>query len=133
MNKLVTRLNNPKQTGRNQWQCKCPAHEDRSPSLSIAETDDGRTLIHCHAGCAPIDVVHAVGLEMSDLFPESADAYQARPFWWAQKQREARDGLSVEHTVLAIAKADRASGKRLNARDLERERQAFMAIKRAEK
>ncbi|MCK8485541.1 hypothetical protein MUY21_16020, partial [Aliiroseovarius sp. S2029] len=30
----------------------CPAHEDRSPSLSLGVGVDGRILVHCHAGCS---------------------------------------------------------------------------------
>lgn len=33
------------------WMAPCPAHEDKSPSLSIRDTDDGKILVHCHAGC----------------------------------------------------------------------------------
>lgn len=47
---------------------KCPVHDDRAPSLSVSEGDDGRVLVHCHAGCDPQDVVRAMGLEMKDLF-----------------------------------------------------------------
>ena len=54
---------------RNAWTCKCPAHEDRGPSLSVAETDDGRILLHCFAGCDVVDVVAAAGLSIDDLFP----------------------------------------------------------------
>ena len=32
------------------WQARCPAHDDRNPSLNIAEGDDGRALLKCHAG-----------------------------------------------------------------------------------
>lgn len=42
---------------------KCPAHEDRSPSLMISERDDGSTGIHCFAGCQPDDILAAVGLD----------------------------------------------------------------------
>lgn len=49
---------------------RCPAHEDRSPSLSIAEGADGRALLHCHAGCETSAVVAALGLEWSALFPD---------------------------------------------------------------
>lgn len=34
-----------------QWLARCPAHDDHQPSLSIKETDDGRILFHCFAGC----------------------------------------------------------------------------------
>ena len=33
------------------WMARCPAHDDRTPSLSIAQGDDGRVLLKCHAGC----------------------------------------------------------------------------------
>lgn len=52
--------------------CHCPAHEDRRESLAVTEGDDGRVLIHCHAGCLPESVVRAVDLSMSDLFPAKA-------------------------------------------------------------
>jgi len=33
------------------WMAPCPTHEDRDPSLSIRDADDGKVLVHCHAGC----------------------------------------------------------------------------------
>src|SRR6266540_3163558 len=51
----------------NGWQC--PAHQDRRASLSVTEGQDGRALLHCHAGCAPDQVVGALGLTLQDLFP----------------------------------------------------------------
>jgi hypothetical protein len=33
------------------WMAPCPTHEDRDPSLSIRDGDDGKVLVHCHAGC----------------------------------------------------------------------------------
>ena len=47
---------------------RCPAHEDRSPSLSIREGQDGRTLLHCFAGCSVESVCHALKIKVSDLF-----------------------------------------------------------------
>jgi hypothetical protein len=38
---------------------RCPAHDDRTPSLSISERD-GRLLVRCHAGCEQDDVVEAL-------------------------------------------------------------------------
>ena len=51
---------------------QCPAHDDHHASLSIAEGDDGRVLLHCHAGCPTEKVVEALGLSMVDLMPEKS-------------------------------------------------------------
>src|ERR1700704_1825792 len=44
------------------WVAKCPAHEDRNPSLSITDVQDGnaRVLVHCHAGCTQTAVIDAL-------------------------------------------------------------------------
>jgi hypothetical protein len=50
------------------WKALCPAHEDREPSLSITEGEDGRALLKCFAGCDAENIVAALGMEMKDLF-----------------------------------------------------------------
>ncbi len=49
------------------WSARCPAHGDRRASLSIAEGEDGRALVHCHAGCEASDIVARLGLTLRDL------------------------------------------------------------------
>src|SRR5215212_118100 len=39
---------------------RCPAHEDREPSLSIGAGKDGKVLVRCHAGCDQRDVIAAL-------------------------------------------------------------------------
>lgn len=53
------------------WSAKCPAHDDRNPSLSLSAGDDGRALVACHAGCTADAVCSALGLELRDLMPEA--------------------------------------------------------------
>jgi hypothetical protein len=50
------------------WRCKCPAHDDRNPSLSIHTGDDRRALVNCHAGCTVDAVCGAIRLRPADLF-----------------------------------------------------------------
>lgn len=38
----------------------CPAHDDQTPSLSLADGTDGRLLLHCHAGCSFADIQAAL-------------------------------------------------------------------------
>ena len=42
------------------WMARCPAHDDREPSLSVREGEDGRVLVRCHAGCDQRRVIEAL-------------------------------------------------------------------------
>jgi len=64
---VLTKLQGVKRAGKDKWRAKCPAHDDRVASLSVAVADD-KILIHCHAGCSTEAVVEALGMSMSDLF-----------------------------------------------------------------
>ena len=66
---LLSRLRRVRRSG-DGWVARCPAHEDRSPSLSVREGLGGRVLVYCHAGCRTHDVVAAIGLTMRDLFAD---------------------------------------------------------------
>lgn len=59
--------------------CRCPAHDDRSPSLSVRP---GRTrlLLHCFAGCAARDILDALkaGRLIEPGAPVAPDAAQKR-------------------------------------------------------
>lgn len=53
-----------------QYMAKCPAHDDDHASLSVSTGDDGRILLNCHAGCTAEQITAAMGVKMSDLFPD---------------------------------------------------------------
>ncbi len=42
------------------WTARCPAHDDRIPSLSIRDADDNKVLVRCHAGCDQGRVIAAL-------------------------------------------------------------------------
>jgi Protein of unknown function (DUF3987) len=42
------------------WSTICPAHEDRNPSLSVGDGDNGGIVVRCHAGCPQDDVIAAL-------------------------------------------------------------------------
>lgn len=50
------------------WKACCPAHEDATPSLFIADGDDGIALV-CYAGCTYRDVSDALKSKGVELFP----------------------------------------------------------------
>ena len=61
------------------WKACCPAHPDRTPSLSIGLGEQGQVLLKCFAGCSLERIVEALGLTVNDLFPDetSTSAEQA--------------------------------------------------------
>lgn len=59
-----------------QYMAKCPAHEDKRASLCVSRGDDGRILMKCQAGCSTEAVTAALGLSMTDLFPEKPQKYK---------------------------------------------------------
>jgi putative DNA primase/helicase len=42
------------------WAARCPAHDDRTPSLSIRDAEDNKVLVRCHAGCDQERVIRAL-------------------------------------------------------------------------
>ena len=67
LKKILERLESVQETGTNQWRAKCPAHDDKKPSLSI-KVDGEKILLHCHAGCDTKEILRALGLSEADLF-----------------------------------------------------------------
>lgn len=67
--------------------CRCPAHADRDPSLSVAEGRDGRLLVHCFAGCDFRDVLASLGA----LGLLIGDGRSAAPDPKAESRRMAED------------------------------------------
>lgn len=118
----------PKRNG-DGYTSRCPAHDDRTPSLSIGEGDDGRALLKCHAGCSLTNVLSAVGMEERELFPRrsergrrsgskqtwsSADeaiadlarSYGGRPVTWRYQDADGE-------TVGMVLRWDRPGGEKL--------------------
>ena len=111
--KILTRLESVRETGQGRWMARCPAHDDRTPSLSIGQADDGRILINCFAGCATSEVVSVVGLELSDLFPDKPASCKpiSRPFPAADILR----CLSSEVALLIVCASDLAKDEKLDS------------------
>lgn len=64
-----------------QYTALCPVHGDNRNSLSIAAGEDGRILLHCHAGCSAEDICAAVDVDVKELFadkPQTSPAERAR-------------------------------------------------------
>ncbi len=69
---------------------RCPAHDDRSPSLSITERD-GKILLHCFSGCSISAITEAIGVSVKDLFVDAAIDPRDRAQHRAQQERQRRE------------------------------------------
>jgi len=102
---LLGQLKNVKPRGQGQYMARCPAHPDKTASLSVKCCDDGRVLLHCFAGCQPDDILGAVGLEFSHLFPEKLGHHMPPQ----RRQISASDALHMmgsEITLISIVASD---------------------------
>ncbi len=102
---LLSRLDKVKKTGGDSWIACCPAHKDRSPSMTLREDPDGRILIHCFAECEPLAILEAVGLSFSDLFPEKLGS-NFKPLRRPFPAADVLEALSTE-TLIVYITADR--------------------------
>jgi hypothetical protein len=116
--KFVSRLDGVKRTGAGRFVAKCPAHQDKSPSLAVAEKD-GRVIFHCFAGCDPVDVLAAVGLTFSDLYPEKP-TYNKGSRSAAFNPYDMLKCLVRESGIVTLAAAQVSTGHPLTTVDAER-------------
>ena len=130
VSKVLDRVDGMKQTGKGRWIAKCPAHEDRSPSLSIRENDDGRCLLHCFGGCETSDVLAAIGLSFADLFDKPLE-HHLPPIRGGFSARELLELNSHEATVAAML-ADKAAAGTLTTDDAQRLVQAAARLGKAQ-
>ncbi|MEW8525531.1 MAG: CHC2 zinc finger domain-containing protein [Candidatus Thiodiazotropha endolucinida] len=120
MNDILTRFDNVRLMGEGKYMCHCPAHDDRSPSLSIKLTGD-RILFHCFAGCDTESVLDAVGLSFRDLFSdESRAAYAAATACKGNKLHLPIDPVEQDRMVLRLARSDLKAGKEHSLEDRAR-------------
>lgn len=65
----IARSFRARKIGRGKWMAKCPSHREKTGSLSITDMGDGRTRLHCFAGCSQADVLRSAGMTWKDLRP----------------------------------------------------------------
>ncbi len=85
--------------------CRCPAHEDRDPSLSVMETPDRKVLVHCHAGCSQIAVIAA--LQAMGLWPSGEPNHYSRNPYALFADKEPADKRERSDRALGVWDAAR--------------------------
>lgn len=123
---VLERLDGVTRAGKT-YKALCPAHSDKTPSLSVKEGDDGRALLHCFAGCGVEGIVAAMGLSMSDLFADGAGKRHVSKIPGVSA-RELKAATEHELQILFIVKADQKAGRSISQSDLERTKVALNRI-----
>lgn len=122
---VLSRLDSFKlrQHGPDRWRACCPACGGTNGSkLSVGEGDSGAVLLRCWAGCEAEQVAHALGLELTDLFPPKLTHHSSgKP---ARRRMlsagQALDLLDAEMTLAIVCSVDMAAGKALDEPTRER-------------
>ena len=89
---FVSKLEYARSTGEHKYRARCPAHNDKSPSLDIQIGRTGAIIMICRShGCAPKDIMESVGMSETDLFPEDPHTHREgfrRPKNWVPEDDE---------------------------------------------
>ena len=70
------RLPGFRHTGDGQYIARCPAHDDKTASLSI-RYENGKIVVYCHAGCPIESIIGKMGLRITDLFTDNGDNWKS--------------------------------------------------------
>ena len=83
------------------WIARCPAHDDGKPSLSVRNSQQGKVLVRCHAGCEQARVITA--LRSRGLWEKDNRRRFTRPApRAAANDRPDRDDAKRSEVALAI-------------------------------
>ena len=73
---------------------KCPGHDDKNQSLAVGVGMKGQVIFKCFAGCTVDEIVGAMGLTISDLYPDNSHSYE----------KQTRSGFSAWQLLNALEK-----------------------------
>ena len=126
LERLLSRLENVRQHG-DGYRADCPNGHRSKSTLSISMTSEGMLLLHCFAGCPKLDILHPIGLELSDLYERpvhrNMTAQQKREMREKARMRQwkaARPDILIEMSVLLSAAGQIYKGFALSKEDMER-------------
>jgi hypothetical protein len=126
--RVLSRLSHVRKRAADQWSARCPAHDDRGPSLSIKELPDGRLLLHCFAGCSVTQIIAALGLDLKDLFPERTECQGPMKRRRLLTASQALELLNAESLIVSMVAHDIGIRGRLVKEDVARVAKAYGRI-----
>ena len=131
LEEFVSKLEYARSTGDNKYRARCPAHNDKSPSLDIQIGRTGAIIMICRShGCAPKDIMESVGMSENDLFPDDPYTHREgfrRPKNWVPEDDEFIVRIGLDQPRNQFSKQDwekfqgavKRESRRLNCNALE--------------
>ena len=128
---ILNTLNGVKRKSQGRYVALCPVHNEKTPSLAITDAGDGKVLLHCFGcGAGAIEIISALGIEISEIFPERdrfdcGKSARVKPVFTSQQLLTA---IHYEAIVVMIVASDILNGKKA---DFERLATAYKRIEAA--
>jgi len=119
---LLSRLDNPRSSGRDRWRSACPVCGGHNRStLSVGVGDAGVVLVKCFkSGCGPEAIAQALGLALEDLFPPRGSSGPPLKRRRMVPAHQALEIVAFECLLVWTAAFNLANGHALTTEDLER-------------
>ena len=120
---LLSRLDGVKSCGHDKWVALCPAHADKTPSLSIRQLEDSRILINCWSGgCGAIDILNSIDLNFQHLMPDDAISYRGI------KGRDKAERMAIAESILEMLPLWQKKGEKFTDAQKAEVREAFLLV-----
>ncbi len=117
---LLSRLDRVKRTGPNTWLASCPTRDDKHPSMTIREMDDGRVLLHDFGGDSVEEILGALGLTFSDLYPERITSHHVKQERRVFPAADILRAIGFEALVVGCAASSMLAGEPFTQTDRDR-------------
>lgn len=127
---LLSNLKKVKKTGNGKWMACCPSHQDKTASLTITESNDGRILLNCFAGCDTYSILRNVGLDWEDVMPDNVIDHRIKPEKQVIYATDALRLIRFETQVVLVIAYDMKKGK-IDSEMVDRLEKAMQLINKA--
>lgn len=120
---LLSRLQGVKKIkGSDKWVALCPAHNDKTPSLSIRQLEDSRILINCWSGCGAINVLESIDMTFQHLMPDDAISYRGI------RGKTKNERLAIAESILEMLPLWQKKGEKFTDAQKAEVREAFLLV-----
>ncbi len=133
INVILDKLQKVKSHGNGSFMACCPAHDDRSPSLSIKDNGDGRIMFKCFAGCETLDILQSIGLDWDDVMPPKQEkiVHTVKPKAFQIYATDAIQIIRIESQIILMAAMDITNGVKISDSEMDRVKKAMLRINTA--